>query len=282
VPKLSVTIITRDEAANLAAALDSVAWADEIVVVDSESTDATVAIARRYTSRVLVRSWPGYVEQKNRAAAEASHDWILSLDADERVSPELAGEIRGLLQRDPDAAGYRVPRVTRHLGRWIRTTDWYPDYQLRLYDRRRARWTGRHVHESVSADGPVADLRHELHHHAYRDVSHHLQTMDRYTTLAARQMYEAGRRASWTDLAVHPPAAFLRNYVLKRGVRDGVPGLIVSLMNATYVAVKFAKLWELAARGEAAAEHRERRGAPTSTPTRTIRTLGTPGPGRDD
>jgi glycosyltransferase involved in cell wall biosynthesis len=245
VPKLSVTVITRDEAANLAAALESVAWADEIVVVDSESTDDTVAIARRYTQRVIVRPWPGYVAQKNHAAAEASHDWILSLDADERVSPELAAEIQGVLQREPAAAGYRVPRVTFHLGRWIRTTDWYPDYQLRLYDRRRARWTGRHVHESVAADGPVADLRSELRHHAYRDLSHHLQTMDRYTTLAARQMREDGRSAGWIDLALHPPAAFVRNYVLRGGIRDGVPGLVISLLNATYVALKFAKLWEL-------------------------------------
>ena len=244
-PKLSVTVITRDEAANLAAALESVAWADEIVVVDSESADATVEVARRYTSRVIVRPWPGYVDQKNRAAAEASHDWILSLDADERVTPELAAEIRGVLQREPDAAGYRLPRVTFHLGRWIRTTDWYPDYQLRLYDRRRARWTGRHVHESVTADGRVDDLRSELQHRAYRDLSHHLQTMDRYTTLAARQMREEGRRAGWIDLALHPPAAFVRNYVLRGGFRDGVPGLIISMLNATYVAVKFAKLWAL-------------------------------------
>jgi glycosyltransferase involved in cell wall biosynthesis len=245
VPKLSVTVITRDEAANLAAALESVAWADEIVVVDSESTDDTVAIARRYTRQVSVRAWPGYVAQKNHAAAAASHDWILSLDADERVSPELASEIQGLMQREPEAAGFRVPRVTFHLGRWIRSTDWYPDYQLRLYDRRRARWTGRYVHESVNADGPVADLRNELRHHAYRDLSHHLQTMDRYTTLAARQMREDGRTATWADLAFHPPAAFLRNYVLRGGIRDGVPGLVISLLNATYVALKLAKLWEM-------------------------------------
>jgi glycosyltransferase involved in cell wall biosynthesis len=245
VPKLSVTIITRDEAANLAAALDSVAWADEIVVVDSESTDATTEIARRYTSKVLVRPWPGYVAQKNRAADEASHDWILSLDADERVSPALAKEIQALLHGDPAAPGYRVPRVTFHLGRWIRSTDWYPDYQLRLYDRRRARWAGRLVHESVKADGPVVDLAGELQHYAYRDLSHHLQTMDRYTTLAARQMRDDGRTAGWFDLAVHPPAAFFRNYVLRGGFRDGLPGLVISTLNATYVALKFAKLLEL-------------------------------------
>jgi glycosyltransferase involved in cell wall biosynthesis len=242
---VTATVITFNEAANIQAALESLAWADEIIVVDSESSDATVAIARQFTDRVMVRPWPGYVAQKNFAAEQASHDWIFSLDADERVSPALAAEVGLVTKGGRAAAGYRVPRVTFHLGRWIRSTDWYPDYQLRLYDRRRARWSGRYVHESVRADGPVIDLRGELLHYAYRDLAHHLQTMDRYTTLAARQMFEEGRRAGWLDLALHPPAAFVRNYVLRGGFRDGVPGLIVSAMNARYVGLKFAKLWEL-------------------------------------
>ena len=139
---VTATVITFNEAANIKAALESLSWADEIVVVDSESTDDTVAIARRFTDRVIVRPWPGYVEQKNFAAAQASHDWIFSLDADERVSRELARELTALIKRGPAVAGYRVPRVTFHLGRWIRSTDWYPDYQLRLYDRRKGRWHG--------------------------------------------------------------------------------------------------------------------------------------------
>jgi glycosyltransferase involved in cell wall biosynthesis len=245
VAKLTVTVITRDEAANIAAVLESVRWADEIIVVDSESTDDTATIARRYTERVIVRPWPGYVDQKNFAAAQASHDWILSLDADERVSPGLAGEIRGVLSGTHAAAGYRIPRVAFHLGRWIRSTDWYPDYQLRLYDRRRARWTGRHVHESVRADGTVGRLRHELQHFAFRDIAHHAQTMDRYTTLAARQMFEDGRRAGWIDILVLPRLTFFRNYILRSGFRDGMAGLIISAMNSYYVGLKFAKLWEL-------------------------------------
>jgi (heptosyl)LPS beta-1,4-glucosyltransferase len=249
VPKLSVTIITKNEAADIEAALSSVAWADEIVVVDAESTDDTVALARARTGRVVVRPWPGYVAQKNFAASLASHDWILSVDADERVTPELAQEIRALLDRDPRDQAYRIPRVTWHLGRWIRSTDWYPDYQLRLYDRRRAEWTGRYVHEGVRVDGRVGRLRHELQHYAYRDIADHLETMDRYTTYAARQMYEDGRRAGVLDIACHPPAAFVRNYILKAGFRDGVPGLIVSAMNAQYVLLKFAKLWELGREG---------------------------------
>jgi len=242
---VSATIITFNEAANIQAALESVSWADEIIVVDSESTDDTAAIARRYTDHVIVRPWPGYIDQKNFAADQARHDWIFSLDADERVTPALAGEMTALMAGGATAAGYRVPRVTFHLGRWLRSTDWYPDYQLRLYDRRRGRWSGRYVHESVKADGAVQDLRGELQHFAYRDLAHHIQTMDRYTALAARQMFEEGRRAGLFDLMVHPPAAFFRNYILRGGFKDGVPGLIVSAMNARYVGLKFAKLWEL-------------------------------------
>src|SRR3954471_268750 len=179
--KLTVTVITRDEAANIAAALQSVSWADEIIVVDSHSTDATASIARELATRVEVREWPGYGAQKNYAASIASHDWILSLDADERVTPELADEIRQLLQKGPAECGYRIPRVTWYLGRWIRSTDWYPDYHLRLYDRRAARWNGRRVHESVELRSPHGMLREDLQHFAYRDVSHHLTTIDRYT-----------------------------------------------------------------------------------------------------
>src|SRR5262249_53319974 len=159
--------------------------------------------------------------------------------------PELATEIKQLTSRQPDEAGFRVPRVAWHLGRWIRVTDWYPDYQLRLYNRRRAHWAARRVHESVTADGPVRQLSGELQHYAYRDVSHQFVTMDRYTTLAAEEMYAAGRRAGVLDLVAHPPAAFLRNYVLRRGFTAGTAGFIISSMNSFYVFMKFAKLWSL-------------------------------------
>jgi glycosyltransferase involved in cell wall biosynthesis len=245
VPKVSVTVIAKNEAADLADALRSVAWADEIVVVDAESSDATASIARQFTDRVIVRPWPGYVDQKNFAASSASHDWIFSLDADERVTPALATEVRGVVSSDPANAAFRVPRVTWHLGRWIRSTDWYPDYQVRLYDRRAARWTGRYVHEHVEVRGGTGRLTSDLQHFPYRDVAEHLETIDTYTTYAARQMYESGRRAGILDQVAHPPLAFLRNYLLRGGIRDGVPGFIISTMNAYYVFLKFAKLWEL-------------------------------------
>jgi glycosyltransferase involved in cell wall biosynthesis len=245
VPKLSVTVITKNEASDIADALASVSWADEIIVVDSESTDDTVAIARRYTDRVVIRPWPGYVAQKNFAASLSRNEWILSLDADERVTPALADEIKSLMAAEPTHAAFLVRRTTWHLGRWIRTTDWYPDHQYRLYDRRRAEWAGRYVHETMTVRGTVGRLRGELQHFAYRDISDHLETIDRYTTYAAREMYENGRRSGLFDLAGHPPLAFLRNYILKGGVRDGAVGLIISALNSYYVFLKFAKLWEL-------------------------------------
>ena len=180
-----MTVITKNEAADIGRTLASVAWADEIIVVDSGSTDDTVSIARQHTDKVIVREWPGYAKQKNHAASLASHDWILSVDADELVTPELAAEIRQVLATDPAHAGFRIPRVTWHLGRWVRTTDWYPDYQTRLYDRRAADWAGQYVHESVKVRGTTGQLHREFQHFAYRDISDHLETIDRYTTYAA-------------------------------------------------------------------------------------------------
>ena len=243
-PKLTVTVITLNEAAHIDACLASAGWADEILVVDSGSTDDTVTIAEKRGARVIVRDWPGYSTQKNFAAGQATHDWILSIDADERVTPALADEIRRTLAAEPAVPGYRMPRVTWYLGRWIRSTDWYPDYQLRLYDRRAARWNTRRVHESVEADRAPGILRHELQHYAYRNISHHLATIDRYTTLAADQWFSEGRRTNGLEMLLHPRFAFLRNYLLRGGFRDGAVGLLVSRMNAYYVFLKLAKLWE--------------------------------------
>ena len=249
-PCLSVVIIARDEAANIREALASVAWADERVVVDAGSIDETIQIAQEAGARVETRRWEGYAAQKNHATALAANDWVLSLDADERVTPALADEIRALLASSPSAHGYRIPRVTRYLGRWIRSTDWYPDSQLRLYDRRHARWKEVLVHESVALDGPPGRLRGELEHDPYRNIAHHLETVDRYTTLAAEQMRRDGRRAGVSDLALQAPAAFIRNYFLRGGIRDGATGLLVSTLNSYSVFLKFAKLWELQQRGQ--------------------------------
>ena len=244
-PKVTATIITLNEAAHIEAAIRSVSWVNEVVVVDAGSSDDTVHLATAAGARVTTRGWTGYVEQKNYAAGLATHDWILSLDADERVSPELATELRTLLATEPPCRGYRIPRVSFHLGRWIRTTDFYPDYQTRLYDRRAARWAGKYVHESVRVEGPVGTVQHELQHFSFDSLTDHLTRLNHYSTLSARQMYEAGRRTNPLLLLAHPPAAFLRNYVLRRGFLDGTTGLTLSLVNAYGVFIKMAKLWEL-------------------------------------
>ena len=244
-PAISATIITFNEAAHLKAALESVAWADEIVVVDSGSTDGTADIARELATRVEVRDWPGYAAQKNYAASLARHDWIFSLDADERVTPELAASVQAWQQREPAVGACRVRRVSWYLGRWMRTTDWYPDWQVRLYDRRVGTWLTRRVHESVQVRGAIGELSGELQHLPYESVSDHLQRIDRYTSLAALDLHERGRRAGGADLLLHPFAAFLRNYVLRGGMRDGRAGLAVSLLNAAYVLLKYVKLLEL-------------------------------------
>lgn len=254
-PRLSVTIITKNEAAQIEAAIASVAWADEILVVDSHSTDDTVMLAQSAGARVIVRDWPGYAAQKNFAAREAAHDWILSIDADERVTPALASQIRAALEQ-PTHAAYACPRLTWYLGRWIRGTDWYPDYQTRFYDRRSAEWGGTLVHESVTVHGSRGRLAGDLHHYAYRDIGEHLDTIDRYTALAAKQMFESGRRTHVLQLVVHPPLAFLRNYIARGGLRLGTAGFVVSALNTYYVFLKFARLWELQQRDSTPASTR--------------------------
>ncbi len=242
---ISATLITYNEQVNIEEALQSVSWADEIVVVDSGSTDATVEICRRHTDRVIERRWTGFVDQKNHAIEQARHDWILSLDADERAGPELIREIGELRKAGFDRAGYRMPRVACFMGRWIRHGEWYPDYQLRLFDRRRGRWRGGRVHESVQVDGAPGILRGEIRHYTYRSISDYLRRLETYSTLAAQDYQQKGKSASLAKLVGNPLATFLKGYVLKRGFLDGGPGLMVAAMGAISVYFKYAKLYEL-------------------------------------
>jgi len=248
--KLSVTVITKNEEHNIADALLSVDFADEIVVVDSGSEDRTVEIARRFTDRVIEKDWPGHVAQKNYAVEAASHDWILSIDADERVSPELAAGIRRVLAEGPDRDGYRVRRKVFYLGRWIRHCGWYPDYRVRLFDRRKAKWTGLDPHDIVEVHGETGRIEADLLHYTYRDISDHLGTIDSYTTIGARRYKEAGRRAGAWDILLRPPYTFLKKYVFQRGFLDGFAGLLISMLSAYYVFLKYAKLWEMGRKGE--------------------------------
>ena len=244
---LSAVLITHNEERNLAAALESVRFCDEIVVVDSGSTDRTREIAAQAGARVIRNEpWPGFVAQRNLAADAARHDWILAVDADERVTAELRDEIQAARAAGFDRAGYRIPRVVHYLGRWIRATDWYPDPQLRLFDRTKGRWQGGLIHESVRVRGRVGRLRSELQHHPYDDIGHHMRKIDSYTTLWARDAFAAGRRTGTLETVGAPGWAFLRNYVLKGGFRLGEAGLTVSTFNAYYTYAKMAKLRELA------------------------------------
>jgi len=243
--KITATVITLNEEHNLAAALESLSFADEIIVVDSESTDRTVEIARQFTDRVFVRPWPGYSAQKNFAAEQASNDWVFSLDADERVSKELGRVIATLKNTEPPAAGFEMKRCAFYLGRWIKHSGWYPDYKLRLYDRTRGRWRGDYVHETLEADGRVERLEGDLLHYTVRNASQHHLRMDRYTTLAAAKLYAQGKRVSFASLLFLPIAVFIRSYIFKLGILDGIPGLAIARFAAHYEFLKNLKLWEM-------------------------------------
>jgi len=248
--KISAVIITNNEAGHIRAACESVAWADEIVVVDSHSTDETRDIARACGARVFERDWPGFARQKQFAAEAAAHDWVFSLDADERVSAELRESVEALRKAEASspADGYRVARRSFYMGRWIRGGGWYPDYQLRLFDRRRGRWEGAHVHESVRMAGGarVKTLGGDLLHYSVRDASHHHRMIgERYAPLAARQMFEAGRRTSPLRLAAAAPSAFVRSLLLKGGFRDGLAGLAIASFAAHHAFLKHLLLWEM-------------------------------------
>ncbi len=249
VTPISAVIIAQNEEAKLQAALESVAFCDEVLVVDSGSSDATRDVAARAGARVILNApWPGFVAQRNFAVEAARHDYILAIDADERATPELRAEIEALRARGFEHAGYRIPRVAFYMGRWIRATDWYPDPQTRLFDRRRGRWHGALVHESVRVEGSLGRLRGEMTHLPYDDVSAHLRKIDSYTTLWARQAHDAGRRTGLVDMTGAPLWAFFRNYVIRGGLGLGGAGLTISTLNAYYTFVKLAKLAELAER----------------------------------
>lgn len=242
---VSATLITHNEEQNIGAALQSLSWANEIIVVDSGSDDATTEIGRKFTDKIYRRQWTGYVDQKNFAVDQASHDWILSLDADERVSPALASEIQSLVCSTPARSGYRIPRVTFFMERWIRHGDWYPDYQLRLFDRRHGRWEGGRVHESVHLRDNPGFLKGEIHHYTYRSLSAYLKRLEQYSTLAAWDYQQKGKVSTAAKLMGDPLATFIKAYLLKRGFLDGIPGLMAAVMGATSVFFKYAKLYEL-------------------------------------
>lgn len=244
---LSVCIITYNEEQNLPRCLASVAFADEIVVVDSHSTDRTVEIARQAGCRVVVQPFLGHVAQKTLAVQTASHPWVLCLDADEWLLPGAETVIRAALAGgEPSVAGYALKRHTFYLGDWVNHCGWWPEYKLRLFDRQRGQWCGNDPHDRVRVTGKVLRLEAEVGHRSYRDITHHLSKVNAYTTIMARGRYERGARpVGVLTLVLHPLGRFCRMFLLKGGWKEGVRGLIIASIGAFYVFAKYAKLWEM-------------------------------------
>lgn len=243
--KLSVVVITRNEEANLSRCLKSVAWADELVVVDSGSTDRTIEIAEGFGARVIKIEWRGFGLSKQTGLDQAEGEWVLSIDADEEVPAGLADEIKTVIGEEREAVGYLMPRRTRFLGRWILHGGWYPDHILRLFKRARGRFTDASVHEGVVVDGPVARLTQDLLHYSYPTLEAYLSKFNLYTTLAATDALKRGRNAGVVRIVLSPVAKFIKQYILKAGFLDGTEGLVLAFLSAGYVLTKYAKLREL-------------------------------------
>lgn len=245
--KLSVYVIAYNDEPNIRACLESVAWADEIIVVDSWSTDATEKISREYTEKVFQHEFHGFGRLRNEAVAHASHEWVFSLDTDERATPEIREEIRRVMNADESADAFFVPRRNYFLGRWIRHCGWYPDYrQPQVFRRGRLRYREELVHEGFEVDGRIGYFKEHVLQYPFRDIDHYLTKMDRYSDLMACRMVEQGRRFRPHQLVTHPCFTFAKMYVGRAGWRDGMPGLILSGLYAYYTFIKYAKFWELA------------------------------------
>jgi len=240
---LSVVVITKNEASNIERCLRSVPWASEYLVVDSGSADATVAKAQACGARVLTEPWRGFGAQKAFAAGAALNDWILSLDADEALSPELSAEIQTRFAHLDPQTGYEMPRQSFHLGRWIRHGGWFPDAQLRLFHRKHSMWNLAAIHEQVQC-ARRERLQNRILHYVFRDLAEQVATNNRYSSLQAQEHFEKGQKFSYFKLLIKPGGKFFETYFLKLGFLDGLPGLIISVGASYSVFLRWAKLWE--------------------------------------
>jgi len=243
---LSVAVITYNEEANIGRLLESTRQADEHIVLDCGSTDRTLEIARAFGAKTFTEKWKGYSAQKNSAIEKTAGDWVLSLDADEAVEPELMEEIRHVIGHNPAVNGYYIPRKNYFLGRWICHGGFYPDRKLRLFRRGRGRFGERAVHEVVQVDGPTGTLKHALVHNAYPTLEGYIQHMNRYSSLGAEIVAARDGRFSVLNIVVNPLATFVYNYFFRLGLLDGREGLLLNLYHSVYVSWKYAKAWELA------------------------------------
>ncbi|MBA4386911.1 MAG: glycosyltransferase family 2 protein [Verrucomicrobia bacterium] len=245
--KISVCITAGNEEKNIRRCLESVKWADEIIVVDSFSTDRTVEICLEYTDMVYRHRWLGYIGQKNLIKDLAEGPWILFIDADEEISPELRDEITGEFEGGSAAAvaGYEFPRMVWYMNQWIRHGDWYPDAKLRLFRKDHGRCGGREPHDRTTVDGPVKRMVAHMYHYTYTDIADQLATINHFSTITAEGWFHDGKPFRWFDLVLRPPFRFFRCYLFKRGFMDGFSGVIIAMFAAYGVFVKYAKLWEL-------------------------------------
>ena len=244
--KVSVVVIAYNDEPNMRACLDSLAWADELIVVDSYSTDATARISHEFTDLVYQHEFAGFGKLRNEAIAYATHDWIFSLDTDERATPAIRDEIRRTLEQGPHADAYFVPRHNYFLGRRIRRCGWYPDYrQPQLFRKGHMRYKEDLVHETFELSGTVGYLQAHVEQYPFRTLDQYLLKMDRYSTLRAEDMAKQNRRFHWYQLITHPAFTFFKMFFLRQGFRDRMPGLILSGLYAYYAFVKYAKLWEI-------------------------------------
>lgn len=245
---LSVAIITHNEENNIRAALESVRWADEIVVVDSGSTDRTQEICREYTDKIYSFEWHGFSEQKNRAVSFTTQPWILVLDADERVTEELKKEILDIIKDKSSGDGYYLPRKNYFGERWIKHGGWWPDYTLRLFRRGRGSFEPREVHEAVKIDGPAAYFKNPLLHYTYKNTGDFFKRMETYSVLAAKELFKKGRRANIFDIIFRPPATFFRMFFFQLGILDGIYGIILAYLYSVYTYKKYSKLRKIESR----------------------------------
>jgi len=245
-PQISAIVVCFNEEDNIGRCLRSLAWCDEIVVVDSFSTDRTVEICRQYTDRVIQRRWAGYRDQKAFAHSQATKEWVFLVDADEQVPPELRQEAQeALIRSGKSLAAFSVPRLVYYLGRWWWRGGWYPDYDIRIFRRDQATWGGMDPHEKILVNGQVRRLRQPLYHFSYRDIADHLERINHFTNLSSRELRDQKRGCGWTDILLRPAFRFFRFYLWKRGFLEGFPGFFVAATAAIYVFLKYAKLREL-------------------------------------
>jgi glycosyltransferase involved in cell wall biosynthesis len=249
--KISAVIITYNEEKRLEEALKSIKdIASEIIVVDSFSTDDTVKLAKKYDSKIYSREWTDYADQKNYANKKASHSWILSLDADERLSPELKKEIQKLKFKETDAAAFSMPRQVYYLGKWIFHSGWYPDRKIRLFKKDKAFWQGEYVHEKLVVDGKVKKLNNPIYHFTYKDISDHLKRIDKFSSLGAKKLYAEGKKCRWYHLVFLPPQRFIQAFFFKAGILDGFAGFVIAVLHSYAIFTRYAKLKEIWKKGE--------------------------------